>query len=423
METLIWVFTAILYSATYEDFFRTFLESKKRKGYAVWIGWGLYTLYQCTVMRYVHGSAMNIIFNSLALLCIVGFLYKGRISTKILAIIVSSVLNCAAEVLVAFFALMIDGEIVATQQIYVVMSKILFWALVRISVLLIKGKVEEKHKKIYSIILAVVLVSNLFIEVLLVEVNKVVKFKSVYLWSVFFSLFMLMLDIICFKIFIQLIDRQKIKRENEFFARQLDICDIQMQERMAMLEETRRTRHDMKNQIMYIQSLLMNEQIEKAQEFLNELMETKLNSQTEIAKSGNLIVDSILNNKYAVAKSKNISMSVDLRIQPALQYKASDLCIVIGNLVENALEAAEKVEDKREINIQMREVHKKLFLKIQNTYNGTCKKMADGLLETTKANALNHGIGLSSVRKIVNRNNGIMNIDMENGWFCISIYM
>lgn len=101
-----------------------------------------------------------------------------------------------------------------------------------------------------------------------------------------------------------------------------------------------------------------------------------------------------------------------------------NLHLILGNLLENAVEAAEKVEENRYINVKMKFDKNNLLLFVDNSYKGKLLKTRDNRLKSTKSDAENHGVGLASVYRAVAKYHGSVVIeDSEPGKFKIRIVL
>ena len=87
------------------------------------------------------------------------------------------------------------------------------------------------------------------------------------------------------------------------------------------------------------------------------------------------------------------------------------MCLILGNLLENALEAAEKVVENRYIRLRMKYDKNNLLIYIENSYIGKLIRTKDKKLKSTKENSENHGIGLESVKRAVEKYHGMVIID------------
>ena len=200
---------------------------------------------------------------------------------------------------------------------------------------------------------------------------------------------------------------------------------LQMEEKQyrrtrRYLQETSEIRHDFRQHIVYISELLEQGQIEKAKKYLSPIMETV--NRTHRIICTNQAVDAIANHYDDIARSRNVVVSWSFDLTDKLPIDEADMCAVMGNLVENAIQAAEQLEgDNRLVNVRIGLLPPQtLVISIYNAYKGRLILDKNGLPVTEKKN---HGIGLRSVRNIVERYGGTMEIETHNGIFNVSTLM
>ena len=178
-----------------------------------------------------------------------------------------------------------------------------------------------------------------------------------------------------------------------------------------MLEEqyrqAERLRHDMKNHIIALSGLLESKDYKKMAEYLNTMEHSGNLSGGEI--TGSTVVDAILYQKRTYAEQNNILWECDAAIPKTCGINEFDLCVLFGNLLDNAIEACERMrrDGNRFINIQSKTVKGCFLLEIKNS--------------THNENPEKHGIGLLNINDVVRKYNGVMDIAVKDGVFTISI--
>lgn len=191
-----------------------------------------------------------------------------------------------------------------------------------------------------------------------------------------------------------------------------------------MLEEqyrqSERLRHDMKNHIIALSGLFQSKEWEKLGDYLKNMEGSSLEAGGDL--TGNKTVDALLYQKRKWAERENIKWECDVQMPKVCCINEFDLCVLFGNILDNALEACERLrcEECRFINIQAKTVKKCFLLEVKNSMDVT-EKYAGGF--TNKKNPQEHGIGLLNVSDVVHRYNGVVNIEAEKGIFVISILM
>ncbi len=211
--------------------------------------------------------------------------------------------------------------------------------------------------------------------------------------------------------------------ERAELQRNLDMMQMvekQYQQTRRYLEETRNARHDFRQHIHVIEEYLQAEEYDKLKEYIAPISESVNHIHKLICK--NKAVDALANHYNEVSKSKNVTIYWNIKTEETLPVKESDLCAVIGNLVENAIQAATVLTgDNRLVNVRIGILHEEtLVISVDNPYRGTLTLDKSGLPISGRPD---HGIGLRSVRNIVERYKGSMEIETHNQIFNVSILM
>ncbi len=177
--------------------------------------------------------------------------------------------------------------------------------------------------------------------------------------------------------------------------------------------QSERLRHDMKNHIIALSALSRNKEWEKIDDYLKNMERIALDAVGDM--TGNKAVDALLYQKRKQAEEENIKWECDAQIPKGCCINEFDLCVLFGNILDNALEACERMQssESRFINIQAKTVKKCFLFEVKNSMDLT-EKYEDGY---------EHGIGLLNVDDVVNKYNGAVNIEAKNGIFVISILM
>lgn len=202
-------------------------------------------------------------------------------------------------------------------------------------------------------------------------------------------------------------------------AYQRDLVETHYAEVENMYKQMRGWRHDYRNHIQTMKVLAAKGDIGTIKEYLNELDDDLSTVDTAI-KTGNRMTDAILNSKISLAKSKNINVKADANVPVELKISEIDLCIVIGNLFDNAIEASLSLpEEERMIRVYIDMKNTQLYISITNLTAAKKAKKVNGRFTTTKG--AGHGFGLVRVDDIVQRYGGYISRNSEDGAFSTEI--
>ena len=210
---------------------------------------------------------------------------------------------------------------------------------------------------------------------------------------------------------------KQINRQLDEYQREL--IDTHYQEVENMYRQMRGWRHDYRNHIQTIKALAENGDMEAVMQYLDGL-ELDLNTVDTVIKTGNAMADAILNSKISLARSKNIEVHVDAHIPVKLKMSELDLCVILGNLFDNAIEASMKLpEGSRMIRVYMDMKNTQLYISFTNfTATGKLEKVGR-LFRTSKGKG--HGFGLIRIDAIVERLGGYLSRNSEEGAFTTEI--
>lgn len=178
------------------------------------------------------------------------------------------------------------------------------------------------------------------------------------------------------------------------------------------IEALNKLNHDFNNHKLVIEKMIENQENNQINEYVKEIFPTS--SHTYMS-SSNTVLDYILEEKIQSAKNNDID--IKCLIQGDLHHTIApvDLSIVIGNLMDNAIEATLKCSHKY-ISINIYQNHSQLIIKVSNTYNGTIRKKRKKL-ETTKPDKMNHGYGITNIETICKKYNGYNHITYDDKIF------
>ncbi len=202
---------------------------------------------------------------------------------------------------------------------------------------------------------------------------------------------------------------------------QRDLIETHYREVDNMYRQIRGWRHDYRNHIQAMKAYAAAEDWNAIRRYLD-LLDNDLATVDTVVKTGNPMTDAILNSKISLAKSKNIQVVADAHIPFQLKFSEIDLCCIIGNLFDNAIEASLKLpEEKRMIRVYMDLRNTQLYISFTNLTAGKKMKKEGNLFRSTKGG--DHGFGLVRVDAIVERLEGYIRRGSEDGAFTTEILL
>ncbi len=171
---------------------------------------------------------------------------------------------------------------------------------------------------------------------------------------------------------------------------------------------------------MCLKNMADNNDIDNLKKYLGEIIKSGTVSENVID-THNVIINAILNTKYYEAASKDIVMVMKLNDLSHVILQNDDLVVLLSNLLNNAIEATEKCDEKKIIYIKMEQEEDGLILSVKNPYNHVNMKKGDEYVSSKDNSLGNHGIGLKNIKKVVEKYNGVFAIQDKANLFNVAI--
>lgn len=275
-------------------------------------------------------------------------------------------------------------------------------------------KPNRKEESAQNMTLLLVPVCSVLVNVILMYSNSITDEGLIVV-----NLGFLLINFLTFYLYDMLSEALYQKYKNVALQQQIQSYSNQMKVVMKSEEKVKGLRHDIKHHMNEIKLMASQGKNGDIQKYIDSMQEYMSNPE-ELVKSGNWEVDSILNYMLQQAKTELNSVQVNVELPETLKY-SFDMNVVFGNLLENAIEGARRTKEKQ-MNVDISFQKGVLRIEIENSYDGKLEKGEDKLL-TTKVDKELHGIGLSNVKKVVEKYQGIMEIYPKKGSFCIIVIM
>ncbi len=210
-----------------------------------------------------------------------------------------------------------------------------------------------------------------------------------------------------------------LQKENLVANKEKEIYRLEIANSERYIQEVSTIKHNIKNQLLCIESLIDEQNYTQAKQICNNINDNiKIN--THMYKTGNIYLDAILNVVYGKAAENKINLTVQCNTN--LKFiSCDDLLVLIGNLVDNAIEALCD-EQIKELKIDILQKGTYAILNVQNYSSKSVLKTNPNLL-TNKIDVKNHGYGLNSVKRIVKKHGGNIAFYEESNYFYVNIMM
>lgn len=208
--------------------------------------------------------------------------------------------------------------------------------------------------------------------------------------------------------------------EQSMMEYQNKVVAKQVEEVQGLYMTMRGWRHDYHNHLQVLKAQLSMGQTELAQEYLGRL-EQDLDSIKQLVETGNVSLDAILNSKLSYAQKQQISLHYKATVTPKLSVSDIDLCVLLGNLIDNAVEACEQLPvEQRFLRLYIGIFRKQLYISVTNATGELVRKLDEEYITTKRGN---HGHGLKRINNTVEKYGGFINRKNEPGVFATEIML
>lgn len=351
-------------------------------------------------------------------LCLIVFLFKGRLALRLFIGLLDYLIVAAMDAIVLFGASTILrislDELVWKKGMYTVLvtagkilSVFLAWLVTRLHPF---HKLHPLRPK-WMLLVSFFPLTSLFMLMALFLICR--DQRDLTQPVAFFCIFLGIANVAIVYV-VSLIEQDtEVKQQNNILSQQMEIQTASILALDKAYRQQRQTTHDFQNHLCTISDLLAQKSYETAAKYVRELSQAQT-SRILIVNTHHPIIDAILNQKYQMAVESQIEMRFCINDLSGIQLSASELVVLLSNLLDNAIEACRRIDTERLIRCTILE-NDGSFLSIRNTSLPVL--ITEHGIATTKASASEHGYGLPSVCRILDGLHAEYAYNYENGWF------
>ena len=362
----------------------------------------------------ILGNPLVNLLTNMIMFFLLTFNYISSIYNKLLATAAVYIISMATESIIYYILI----SFITEQTIDImtnIVSSILFYFIIILLSNLKNIKTTNKISWIYIFILTMIFICSIYVSIVIADE----RIKNNNIYTALGIAAVLIINILAVFIYDILnknykkeLDQQLMEKQNNFYVKQLEMMQ-QSQNNIKILK------HDINNHMITLNSMV-DDNIE-IKKYINNFINS-FDIPDEYSKSGNVIIDSILNYKLQEATEKEIEVELNIKVPPQLNISPFDMSIILGNLLDNAIEAASKLTNDKKIKIDIYFEKGSLYIHITNTFNGIIV-MENKKYKTTRQNKESHGLGLLSITNALEKYNGGIDISYKDNLFSIKILL
>lgn len=286
----------------------------------------------------------------------------------------------------------------------ILLSCMIMFAIIQIIRLLAKRRSYSLHYRYYIFFSVIPIVS-------IYQLN-ILTYKDAY--SFISVIVLLFLNVMIFYIFDTIIDKFQFMHENTQLQHQMDYQDANYEKVVHSFKSIKRIIHDTNQQFLYIEECIKRNELTTALEHIKTTL-NKVEGAYQRVNTGNLVIDALVTNTLSIGQANGIRIDTKINLcSQVVHIDRYDLCVVIGNMLDNAIEASKKskVAEDRYILIKIHSTESTLLIHIMNHMENEVAH-----LNSQKSNPEFHGIGLTNIARICEKYGGHMTIETKHKVF------
>lgn len=287
------------------------------------------------------------------------------------------------------------------------LSYILMFAVVQVIRMLAKRRNYPLSLRYHILFLSVPLISTY-------QVNVLTMYSEKNLHYYLAVIGLIVLNILVVYILDTIMARFQLMHQNAQLQHQMDYQEANYEKTVHSFKKIKSIIHDTNQQLLFIDECMKQGKTAEASEHIRVTL-NKVEDAYDRINTGNLAIDALLTNALNIGQANGIKMITELRLfDRELPIERYDLCVVLGNLLDNAIEASKKIKlaDDRQMVVNIRSSESALFIRIRNHVE---REVND--LQSKKANPEFHGFGLTNIKRICEKYGGHMTIETKANLF------
>lgn len=376
-----------------------------------------------------QSGTLKALIQTLLIFCVVFILYDGKKRLKAFFFIAYSLFVALSKLLSYFaFSFIIDKAIGTIPYLteesffYRILSIELPNIFMLLIIILMGLFTKSKNKSVplrYWLLLFIVPLTTLgTLTVYQYYIELLSPGEEINAYIIISTIGLVVINILVFYLFSKLQNQLELQKSQILINTQMRLEKQSFQKMEESYNRTREIRHDMKNHILSLKGIAEGGSKEELLNYL-EKMTDALEEATYISMSKNSAIDAIINEKMLMAQKNNISTHFDVVPLNDKSVPSMDICTILSNALDNAIEACVKIENPTERYIDIKiTAENGIFISVSNPSIEAPKKRA-GIFISSKKDKENHGLGLKSIKRTVDKHGGDMLVKYENGVFTL----
>lgn len=395
---------------------RSFFDSCRIKNLAEAVLYIGYYALTTSVYLTINIPLVNLAVNIIAVFLLT-FLYQSSIKKKILVGLLTYIFMFGTEMIVVTLTGYVNFPIAERNDYHSVFGIVMVNVLIYAVSMAVNGfkniKIGNTLPEVYWISLFLIPISSLSMLLM------IFRSTGLQIYQITISIIsVLIINFTVFFLFDKMARLYQEKQEKGLIEQQNKYYENQLQIINETQEATNILRHDMKNHLRSLFSDIKNGNLNEAQKYISDIVDV-YESGTEIINTGYPAIDSLVNFKLQTAKQNGVRVGINASLPSGLNLSSFDMTVILGNLLDNALQAVSLVTENAFIDFALHYSKGMLLIKVANPFQIAIKR-ENGKIVTSKTDKENHGYGLKSVNEAVEKYNGTIEVETDENIFTIT---
>lgn len=376
--------------------------------------------------NFVFSQSTIIVLFMLGAFLLLNLLYKSKWYIKLLHSVILYVIMVIPEIFVVMTIQFLDIDVATIQDniyIYTISnftSRLISFFIVRTVKLFVKKSYIIEPKSV--VFLVPLPIATIFMMVLFLRTCFIVDDTYYQVLTLVSSVVLVFANLSIFFFIDRMNDYTENKTDLMLYEREYKSQKLYLDSLQEHLSETRAFRHDTKNNMLALIGLMNAGEHEKALTEMKRSLNILDESGSDIVNTNHPIIDALLQNKLRENKPKGIFVRPIIKLTDELLVNEVDMGILLGNIVDNAIEATDRLEKEKRIPIEVRILSLDGIVSI-NVQNAVDHEVDTESLHTIKKDKLMHGHGVKQIKKTVARYDGTAEFSCKNNVFTVKTTM
>ena len=373
-----------------------------------------------TISTFIPQPRVRTVFSVLTVFLPI-FLYQSKWFVCMLTGLIYASVQAVTEMAVKAALLSIYGDMVLSHYaLGVLLSKTLAFFVIHLIISLFRIRAHTLSLKLFFFLLILPL-SSMIIIYLAIDMSYLIDTPTAYLRLMSVCLLLIGATIMICYLFEHIVETENIRQKNALAKFYLHLQQKQYTQLIAQQENIQQMYHDVKRHLNVLGQYIQDNHPDQALDYIEQ--QEIILSQEQLIITGYSLLDGILSAKKDLAQQHHIDWQCQAHISsPLSTFPEADITVMLDNALDNAIEATSQLSnsDERWITINIKQVQNSLHIVIRNSTKHKPITQRENL-KTTKADPINHGLGINSIRQLAKKHNGTIQYACDGQVFTLQI--